>query len=189
MQDARLRVTGRRRQRSVRLTTQQFTKLDHSGFPEETRPRRRNFLSRGLAQPAAVEQLRTNLLVGPASAMKARMLESTSPGPYECGSGHQGQLEGSGYGASTGNPAPHALWFTAHRMLPSVADGMGPRHRSLEQHWLALKQRNGQSAPRAIRSTKVMLRLLKRNKGSFGVVPEEAAKAAGKDVRILFTFP
>ena len=60
---------------------------------------------------------------------------------------------------------------------------------ALERHWLALKQKNGESAPRGIRSTRVMLQLIRRNKGSFGIVPEKDAKKAGERVRILFTFP
>ena len=65
---------------------------------------------------------------------------------------------------------------------------LGLSEAELRRHWLSLKQRTGQVAPREIESDKILLALVRRYPGSFGVVSAEAA-AGSADVEILFPLP
>lgn len=58
----------------------------------------------------------------------------------------------------------------------------------LAKHWIALKQRTGQTAPRALNSARMAIKMVAKYEGAFIVVSAEEAQAAGTDVRVLFTF-
>ncbi len=58
----------------------------------------------------------------------------------------------------------------------------------LAQHWVSQKQKTGATPPREVSSANMILKLVQKYEGAFGVVKTEEAKAAGDSVRILFTF-
>lgn len=58
----------------------------------------------------------------------------------------------------------------------------------LAQHWLSLKQKTGQTPPRAIGSDKMLIKMVAKYQGGFSVVSKEAADGAGNKVKVLFTF-
>lgn len=58
----------------------------------------------------------------------------------------------------------------------------------LSNYWLSLKQRTGETPPRTIASTRMLIRLVSKYDGSFGVVEEKYTKVLPAGVRVLFTF-
>lgn len=57
----------------------------------------------------------------------------------------------------------------------------------LANHWISLKQRTGQTAPREISRDSLLIKLVAKYEGSFAVVSK--GEAEGSDsVRVLFTF-
>lgn len=72
-----------------------------------------------------------------------------------------------------------------HRVFLEKVLGMSKVE--LAQYWLAMKQKTGKTAPKAIANDRVLLRLVSKYSGAFGVVRREVAESA-VGVKILFTF-
>lgn len=56
------------------------------------------------------------------------------------------------------------------------------------RHWLSLKQKTGETPPRSISSTRMLLRTLERYPGAVGLVDEETAKDLPGSVKVLFSY-
>lgn len=57
----------------------------------------------------------------------------------------------------------------------------------LARHWLKLKNMNGTTPPKEVRSERMLLKYVAKTKGAFGIVAIDAAKGA-EGVRVLFEF-
>lgn len=55
-------------------------------------------------------------------------------------------------------------------------------------HWQKLKQLRGETPPRAVGSARILLRLVAREPGRFGIVTREEAANLPPDVKILFEY-
>lgn len=73
-----------------------------------------------------------------------------------------------------------------HEAMLETLLSMNPA--DLSRHWVSLKSKTGETAPRELKSDKTILKIVGRYKGGFGVVSADAAEASG-DVRVLFKFP
>ena len=86
--------------------------------------------------------------------------------------------------------------------LPDPATGKGPlrvymneigsqlnliNESDLAKHWLNIKQKTGRTPPRAISSSKLMLKLVGKYDGSFGVIKESEIPDASGNVVVLLT--
>ncbi len=58
----------------------------------------------------------------------------------------------------------------------------------LVNHWIALKQRTGQTPPREVASDRILIRFVERSPGAFGVLPRESLTGASDRVKVLFSF-
>lgn len=65
---------------------------------------------------------------------------------------------------------------------------LGISNVQLEQHWLSLKQKTGKTAPRVIKSDKLLIKFIAKNKGSLGVISKKFAAKLGDKVKILKEF-
>lgn len=65
---------------------------------------------------------------------------------------------------------------------------LGLRQSELAKHWLSLKQRNGETAPQEVESDEILLKLVAKYPGAFGVVPRDKASSA-RGVVVLLTIP
>lgn len=67
-----------------------------------------------------------------------------------------------------------------------LAEVLGMTEAELAKHWIALKQKTGQTPPREVETDDMLLRFVAKFPGGFGVVKADAAQADG--VKVLFTF-
>lgn len=74
----------------------------------------------------------------------------------------------------------------AHQAFLSNILGMSAA--DAENHWLRVKQTRGETPPRTVGSGRIIMRLIGRQDGAFGIVSAEDAEGAGSDVRILMRF-
>ena len=58
----------------------------------------------------------------------------------------------------------------------------------LSDHWAKMKQLRGDTPPRKIKSTRILLKLIEKNPGAFGVISRQAASNLPKSVKVLFYF-
>lgn len=58
----------------------------------------------------------------------------------------------------------------------------------LEKHWIAVKQKTGQTRPNVVKSDTMLIKFVKKYDGALCIVKESVAKKAGKNVRVLMTF-
>ncbi|MGR3220674.1 MAG: hypothetical protein ACUZ8H_12795 [Candidatus Anammoxibacter sp.] len=65
--------------------------------------------------------------------------------------------------------------------------GMTPT--KLNEYWLSLKQRTGESGPRKIGSDGILVKFVKKYPGAMAVLKAEKAKSVSSEVKVLFTFP
>lgn len=64
---------------------------------------------------------------------------------------------------------------------------LGMTQTELDQHWLQVKQRRGETPPRDISSNELLLKMVARYPGGLGFVPKEIVDAANnEDIRVLF---
>lgn len=59
---------------------------------------------------------------------------------------------------------------------------------NLLNHWAKMKQLRGETPPRSIKATSILLKLIEKNKGGLGVVGEEVASKLPDGVKVLFAF-
>jgi len=57
-----------------------------------------------------------------------------------------------------------------------------------EQHWVTKKQRSGETPPRAVSSTRMVVRLVERDPGGITILNEQEMDRYGSNVRVLFWF-
>lgn len=84
--------------------------------------------------------------------------------------------ESKPFGRTAGTPETKAF----------LAQVLGMTEAELAKHWIALKQKTGQTPPREVETDDMLLRFVAKFPGGFGVVKADAAKADG--VKVLFTF-
>lgn len=58
----------------------------------------------------------------------------------------------------------------------------------LAQHWLAKKQKTGDTPPRSVGSMKSIIRMVSKYPEAFGVISSSAAKEHADQVKVLFDF-
>ena len=58
----------------------------------------------------------------------------------------------------------------------------------LNAHWLKLKQTQGGTPPRAVGSTRILLRTLGKNEGAFGIASETQVSSIPQAVKVLLEF-
>lgn len=58
----------------------------------------------------------------------------------------------------------------------------------LAEHWLKMKQTTGQTPPQAVSSERVLIKMIEKNAGGIGVVPQAFVAELPASVRVLFTF-
>ena len=83
-------------------------------------------------------------------------------------------------------PFDRTLESSEHQVF--VAHVLKLSERNLAEHWGKMKQLRGDTPPRSIRSPRVLLRLIEKNKGGFGVIKTENVGELPEGVRILFSF-
>ena len=64
---------------------------------------------------------------------------------------------------------------------------LGMTEAELADYWLSVKQRTGQTRPRAVSSNKVLFKLLSKHKGAFSIVDNDAVKSLPENVVVLVT--
>ena len=57
----------------------------------------------------------------------------------------------------------------------------------LVQHWLSMKQKTGQTPPRAISSDRATLKMVAKSIGAFGIIGEKAKAKLPSNIRILLS--
>lgn len=60
---------------------------------------------------------------------------------------------------------------------------------SMDEHWLSLKDRVGETPPEVVKSDKDTSNRVKRTPGAVGIVRKQSASTSDGDVVVLFTFP
>ena len=55
-------------------------------------------------------------------------------------------------------------------------------------HWGKMKQLSGETPPRVIRSSSILLRFIAKHKGGIGIVKQEEVKKLPSSIKVLFTF-
>lgn len=65
---------------------------------------------------------------------------------------------------------------------------LGMTEAKLAQHWIDLKQKTGESAPREVKTESMLLKFVGKYDGAFGVVTKEFAEKNKDKVSILITF-
>ncbi len=58
----------------------------------------------------------------------------------------------------------------------------------LSEHWAKMKQLRGDTPPRKIKSTRILLKLIEKNPGAFGIVSQKDLPTLSKKVKVLFSF-
>ena len=58
----------------------------------------------------------------------------------------------------------------------------------LSTHWVKMKQLSGETPPRVIRSSSILLRFIQKHQGGIGIVKKEESKKLSSSVKVLFTF-
>jgi len=81
------------------------------------------------------------------------------------------------YGRKQGSPEESAFIKTVL--------GMGDSE--VARHWLKMKNLDGTTPPKGVRSDRMLLKYVEKHKGGFGVVKLSSAKNA-KGIKILYTF-
>jgi len=69
-----------------------------------------------------------------------------------------------------------------------VHNVLGMSGSELEGYWARLKQKTGETPPRAVKSARVALKLVARNKGAFTIIERREGRFLNKGVKILFEF-
>ncbi len=59
---------------------------------------------------------------------------------------------------------------------------------AVARHWLGLKQKTGETPPRNVKSTNMLLKLIAKYEGGLGIVDSETAKKLPEGVKVLFKF-
>ncbi len=67
-----------------------------------------------------------------------------------------------------------------------LSEVLGMSEAKLASHWLSLKQKTGETAPRNVKSARSLLKLIGKYEGAFGVVDEATAASLPDGVKILF---
>ncbi len=55
-------------------------------------------------------------------------------------------------------------------------------------HWGKMKQLSGETPPRVIRSSSILIRFIAKHKGGIGIVKQEEARKLPSSIKVLFTF-
>jgi hypothetical protein len=58
----------------------------------------------------------------------------------------------------------------------------------LAMHWMALKQKSGETPPREVRSDRILKRLISKYQGSFGVLRKSQVTTSDPKLQVLFSF-
>ncbi|MGB0910084.1 MAG: hypothetical protein ACPGYT_06950 [Nitrospirales bacterium] len=58
----------------------------------------------------------------------------------------------------------------------------------LSEHWAKMKQLRGDTPPRKIKSTRILLKLIEKNSGAFGIVKREDIATLPEKIKVLFLF-
>ncbi len=58
----------------------------------------------------------------------------------------------------------------------------------LSEHWAKMKQLRGDTSPRKIKTTRILLKLIQKNPGAFGIVNRKETVDLPKGIRVLFYF-
>lgn len=69
-----------------------------------------------------------------------------------------------------------------------VKDILNLKEGKLLEHWAKMKQIRGETPPRSIRAASILLKLIKKHKGGFGVVDAELADQLPAGIKVLFAF-
>ncbi len=59
----------------------------------------------------------------------------------------------------------------------------------LAAHWMSLKQKNGTTPPRKVKSERMLMKFIGKFDGGFGVASAESAQKLGDDLAVLFEIP
>lgn len=65
---------------------------------------------------------------------------------------------------------------------------LGMDENAVNEHWLRVKQTEGETPPRSIGSARILFRLVGKYDGSFAVVTANEVADAPPEVKVLFTF-
>lgn len=85
-----------------------------------------------------------------------------------------------------GNPFGRPSDSAAHRAFAKGVLGM--TEAQLQAHWSRLKQTTGETPPREVEKSRVLLRQIARKKGAFSVIAKSEARKLPARVRVLFRF-
>jgi len=66
---------------------------------------------------------------------------------------------------------------------------LGMNQTQLTQYWISVKQKNGETPPKEIRSLRLMLLVVAKYPGAFGVIPMSQIPDDAEGIKVLFELP
>ena len=69
-----------------------------------------------------------------------------------------------------------------------LSEVLGMSQADLDQYWLSEKSKTGLAGPRAVGSSSILMRQIKRKKGAFGVVTSGEVASLPEGVKVLLKF-
>lgn len=69
-----------------------------------------------------------------------------------------------------------------------VESVLGITQTALDEHWISLKSRSGQTGPREVGSDVIVIKFVQKYPGAFSVIKADIARSSD-GVKVLFTFP
>lgn len=83
---------------------------------------------------------------------------------------------------------PFARKSDSEAQLSFQRDILGMSRTELDAHWLRLKQTTGETPPREVGSTRILIRQVKNKKGAFGVIGKPEVASLPAEVRVFLEF-
>lgn len=65
---------------------------------------------------------------------------------------------------------------------------LGMSNANIAGHWMSLKQKTGETPPRAIKSTKSVVKLVSKKTGAFSYISEADSNSLSAKVKVLFKY-
>lgn len=132
------------------------------------------FAPQALAQSYAVIVNNVNSFSGDETAMKQQVKRLF----LKQSSAWQGGTEVRAFDRAKGSPETTAF----------ISDVLGMDEAAVARHWLSLKQKTGETPPRNVSSSNMLVKLVSKYEGGVGVVDSTTASALPDGVRVLFNF-
>lgn len=83
---------------------------------------------------------------------------------------------------------PYGLLSTSAGQLAFNKEVLGMSEAELTRHWLNKKQTTGETPPKALKSDRIVVKLVAKKPGAFGVISTGSIKLLSADTKVLFEF-